>query len=189
MESPAERRLEERYEDHLRLYTCRSTSSTAGLPSQIMSSYWRGVLSPFGMGESWYIEAGRQMCAGLDCCLIAPRLGRDCLLRDNSAWRSFRQTHLHRWAHSQELFPISKFQEKIKERLRSYYGVFQDHSPIQMLHSSWYIREWYISGIKETDGERSTEWKMMIPQWLINSDSRVLIAFTGQDQHVGIYFM
>lgn len=148
MESLAERRLEERYEDQLRLYTCRSTPSTTGLPSQYMSSKWKGVSSLFGMGEAWYTEAGRQMCAGLDCCLIAPVLGNDYNWSEYAAWRSFRQTHLYRWAHSQELFPISKFQEKIKERLRSYeksYEECEDHRHFEMHHSSWYMREWYVS--------------------------------------------
>ncbi|TGO43627.1 hypothetical protein BCON_1260g00010 [Botryotinia convoluta] len=45
--SLAERQLEYRYRDHLQLYTCRSTPSTAGLPSGNTFPRWKGVSSPF----------------------------------------------------------------------------------------------------------------------------------------------
>ncbi|KAF7957102.1 hypothetical protein EAE96_004422 [Botrytis aclada] len=124
--SLAERQLPRRYEDHLILYTCRSTTSTAGLPFAHQSPHWRGVLSPFGLGKAWYIEAARQICAGLDCDTSGSLFTGDeppCF--NCSAWRYFRQSHHYDWACSEEDFPTSKFQENIKEWLKSYGKSFE----------------------------------------------------------------
>ncbi|TGO13852.1 hypothetical protein BTUL_0062g00260 [Botrytis tulipae] len=108
------------------LYGSKSTPSTAGLHSRSMTSYWRGVLSPFGMGEAWYIEAARQFCTGLDCCLVTPVLANEIIESPDASWRNFRDSHLYNWAHSQELSSTSKFQENIKEWLGSYEKSFEE---------------------------------------------------------------
>ncbi|KAF7936676.1 uncharacterized protein EAE97_008042 [Botrytis byssoidea] len=135
------------------------TPSTAGLPSRSMSSEWRGVLSPFGMGEAWYIEAARQFCTSLDCCLVAPVLANEIIESPDASWRNFRNSHLYNWAHSQELSPTSKFQENIKEWLGSYeksFGERHGDRRFKVHKGLWNPELWDVSANKNFDRENRT---------------------------------
>ncbi|KAF7903845.1 hypothetical protein EAE99_012128 [Botrytis elliptica] len=121
-----------------------------------MASCWKGVLSPFGMGEAWYIEAARQFCTRLDCCLVAPVLGDTIASDPDASWRNFRASHLYEWTYSQELFPTSKFQKNIKEWLRLYEKSFEErqgHRRYKVYQGVWNPEFWYISVNKNSDGE------------------------------------